>query len=264
VVPVIDTGTADPRVIRQGVVSAEAGKAAGEDLKRAVGLAMAGEVDGVTYASLNKGALNLGGWHYPDDLHLFCALTGYDGPCGELNVLDALWTSRVTSHVPLREVAAHLTPEAIDMAIRLIHSALTDAGLERPRIAVAALNPHAGDGGLCGDEELTLIAPAVERARAAGIHCEGPYASDTIFLRARDGRCDAVVTMYHDQGQVATKLMGFGRGVTVCAGLPVVLTTPAHGTAHDIVGTGKATPTALENAIRLAGRMASRRQLARA
>jgi 4-hydroxythreonine-4-phosphate dehydrogenase len=261
-VPLLDLRNADPAVIRRGAVSAEAGRAAGETLARAAELALSGAIDGITYAPLNKGALNAGGWHYPDDLHLFAALTKYDGPAGaigELNVQQGLWTSRVTSHVPLREVARWVTPESVGDAIDLIHRTLRQGGLTRPRIAVAALNPHAGDNGLCGDEELTVIGPAVAAAQTRGIAAEGPFAADTIFLRARAGAFDAVVSMYHDQGQVATKLLGFNRGVTVLAGLPIVLTTPAHGTAHDIVGQGKADPGALEQAVLLAGQLARRR-----
>ncbi|CAA9254476.1 MAG: 4-hydroxythreonine-4-phosphate dehydrogenase [uncultured Chloroflexi bacterium] len=266
-VPVDGAVPFDPSSIRQGVASAAAGRVAGEWLKRAVKLAVAGELEGVCYAPLNKSALNLGGWHYPDDLNLFAAITAYAGPqgtIGELNVQPHphgdLWTSRVTSHVPLKDVARHVTQEAVQDAIHLIHSAVRRSGVAQPRIAIAALNPHAGDGGLCGDEEATVIAPAIERARATGVTCDGPFAADTIFLRARrpDGvqNYEAVVSMYHDQGQIATKLLGFSRGVTALAGLPVVLTTPAHGTAHDIAGKGLADPGALEQAVRLAARLA--------
>jgi 4-hydroxythreonine-4-phosphate dehydrogenase len=275
-VPVLDLGNQDPAALARGTISGEAGKATGEALARAVELALRGEVDGVTYGPLNKAALNAGGWHYPDDLQLVQSVmartlggTWHGGPegsappHGELNVLEELWTSRVTSHVPLKDVAAHLTEDAVLEAIRLIDGALRASGMETPRIAVAALNPHAGDNGLCGDEETRVIRPGVERALAEGITCDGPFASDTVFLRARAGAFDAVVSMYHDQGQIATKLMGFSRGVTVLAGLPAVLTTPAHGTAHDIVGQGKADPGALRNAFRLAARMATSRARAK-
>jgi 4-hydroxythreonine-4-phosphate dehydrogenase len=277
-VPLLDLANADPSTFTRGEVSATAGRAAGETLHRAARLAAAGEVDGLCYAPLNKGALNLGGWHFPDDLHLFAHLTGYSGPpdqTGELNVQPGasetgaggaigggprgeLWTSRATSHIPLKDVAQHLTRETVRAAIDLIHRTLRRSGLDRPRIAVAALNPHAGDGGLHGDEERTVITPAILQAAAAGVACDGPFAADTIFLKARAGEYDGVVSMYHDQGQIATKLLGFGRGVTVLAGLPVVLTTPAHGTAHDITGRGVADPGALDQALRFAGRLARR------
>ena len=272
-VPVLDLANADPATFARGEASPAAGRATGETLHRAVRLALEGEIEGLCYAPLNKGALNLGGWHFPDDLHLFAHLTGYSGPpgeTGELNVQPGvpsggpageLWTSRATSHIPLKDVAAHLSRETVLAAIDLVHRTLRRSGLERPRIAVAALNPHAGDGGLCGDEERTVIAPAIARAVAQGVACDGPFAADTVFLRARSGAYDAVVSMYHDQGQIATKLLGFSRGVTVLAGLPVVLTTPAHGTAHDITGRGVADAGALEQALRFAGRLARRRGL---
>jgi 4-hydroxythreonine-4-phosphate dehydrogenase len=272
-VPLLDLANADPDAFPQGEVSAAAGRAAGETLRHAARLALDGEIDGLCYAPLNKGALNRGGWHFPDDLHLFTHLTGYSGPpgeTGELNVQPGdpsgpsaeLWTARATSHIPLKDVAAHLTPQTVLAAIVLVDRTLRRSGLARPRIAVAALNPHAGDGGLCGDEESTVIAPAVARAVAAGTACAGPFAADTIFLRARAGEYDAVVSMYHDQGQIATKLLGFSRGVTVLAGLPVVLTTPAHGTAHDIAGRGVADPGALAQAVRFAARLARHREAA--
>jgi 4-hydroxythreonine-4-phosphate dehydrogenase len=175
-----------------------------------------------------------------------------------MNVLDKLWTARATSHVPFRQVSALLTRERVEKAIGLAHRTLRRAGYQRPRIAVAALNPHGGEGGLFGDEELTIIRPAIEEARAAHILADGPFPADTIFLRAVAGHYDAVVNMYHDQGQVATKLLGFNKGVTITAGLPVVFTTPAHGTAFDIVGKGVADPGALTAALRLAARLATR------
>ncbi len=146
--------------------------------------------------------------------------------------------ARVTSHVPLKDVAELITETGILDAIDLIDGELKRAGNPAPRIGVAGLNPHAGDGGNFGREEIDVIAPAVERAKMEGYAVAGPYPADTIFVRAKKGEFDAVVTMYHDQGQIAMKLMGFGRGVTVQGGLPVPVTTPAHGTAYDIVGKG--------------------------
>ena len=138
------------------------------------------------------------------------------------------------------------------------------AGIATPRIAVAALNPHAGEGGLFGHEEIEIIAPAVAAAAARGIACKGPYPADTVFLKAFGGEFDGVLTMYHDQGQIATKLRGFNRGVTVTGGLETVFTTPAHGTAFDIVGKGIATTGALEQAIRLGSRLAASRRISTA
>ena len=169
-----------------------------------------------------------------------------------MNVLDNLWMSRVTSHVSLRTALDQITPERIDAgASRSPTRTMRGAGFAAPRIAVAALNPHGGENGLFGREEIEIIAPAVARAAARGIRCRGPFPADTVFLKAFAGDYDGVLTMYHDQGQIATKLKGFNRGVTVTGGLRTVFTTPAHGTAFDIVGKGIATTGALEQAVRL-------------
>jgi 4-hydroxythreonine-4-phosphate dehydrogenase len=177
-----------------------------------------------------------------------------------MNVLDDLWIARVTSHVALSTALAQITPERIEQAIVLADETMRDAGIKQPRIAVAALNPHGGENGLFGREEIDIIAPSVQRAATRGIHCSGPFPADTVFLKAFAGEYDGVVSMYHDQGQIATKLKGFNRGVTVTAGLKIVFTTPAHGTAFDIVGKGCANTGALECAVRLAARLATRRK----
>jgi 4-hydroxythreonine-4-phosphate dehydrogenase len=223
----------------------------------ALTLANAGRVDAITFAPLNKQAMHLGGSPFPDELHFMADGLGWTGYVTEINVLDTLWTSRVTSHVGLRTVSGSVTRQGVLDAIGLIHRTLQLAGVKAPRLAVAALNPHGGEGGLFGREELDEIAPAVEEAKAAGIDASGPFPADTIFLRAKKGLCDAIVSMYHDQGQIAMKLMGFERGVTVQGGLPLPVTTPAHGTAFDIAGKGVATPSGLWNAYQLACRMAA-------
>jgi 4-hydroxythreonine-4-phosphate dehydrogenase len=176
-----------------------------------------------------------------------------------MNVIKEFSTFRVTSHVALREAVNLVTPERIASAIRLADDMLRAAGHAQPRIGVAALNPHNGENGLFGDEEIRIIRPTVDRMRADGVNCTGPISSDAIFIKARRGEFDGVVIMYHDQGQIATKLLGFNKGVTVTAGLKTVFTTPAHGTAYDIVGQGKADPGAMEHAFRLAARLAAGR-----
>ncbi|MFT5446911.1 MAG: 4-hydroxythreonine-4-phosphate dehydrogenase [Gammaproteobacteria bacterium] len=196
--------------------------------------------------------MHLTGYGFNDELHWLAHRMGHNGQLGEFNVLDNLWTSRVTSHVGLREVCELITEQAVVDAIEMVNSSLKSAGNPEPRIAVAALNSHAGDGGLFGREELDIIAPAVQRARDSGINADGPWPTDTIFLRGRDGDCDAVVTRYHDQGQIAMKLMGFDKSVTAQGGLPVPITTPAHGTAYDIAGKGIANPEATQRAFSLA------------
>jgi 4-hydroxythreonine-4-phosphate dehydrogenase len=172
--------------------------------------------------------------------------------------------SRVTSHVALRTALEQISAERIDQALTLADATMRSAGFDKPRIAVAALNPHAGENGLFGREELDMIAPAVARAAERGIACRGPFPADTVFPKAFAGDYDGVLTMYHDQGQIATKLKGFNRGVTVTGGLSTVFTTPAHGTAFDIVGKGCANTGALEQAVRLAARLVAARQRAKA
>jgi 4-hydroxythreonine-4-phosphate dehydrogenase len=257
--PVLDLGNIDPARVKRGESSDESGRLTGETLKLMIDLAAAGSLDGICFAPLNKGALHAGGWRYPDEHQMFAALTGHSGFFGEMNVIREFSTFRVTSHVALREAVAMVTPERIESAIRLANETLRAAGHAHPRIGVAALNPHCGENGLFGDEEIRIIRPTVERMRAAGVNCTGPVSSDAIFIKARGGEFDGVVMMYHDQGQIATKLLGFNKGVTVTAGLKTVFTTPAHGTAYDIVGQGRADPGALEYAFRLAAKMAASR-----
>lgn len=237
-------------------VSAAAGEYALGSLRLALENLRRGAIDAVVYAPLNKQAMKLAGMKHEDELHYFASLLDYHGTVSEINVCGGLWTSRVTSHVPLREVPDLITADKIYAAANLLHGALVAGGIPAPRIAIAALNPHAGEGGLLGSEEITTIIPAVERARAQGLHLTGPLPADTLFIAARRGDYDGVVTMYHDQGQIALKLLGFERGVTVSGGLPLPITTPAHGTAFDIAGKGVADVRALQEAFTIASRMA--------
>ncbi|HET9470952.1 MAG TPA: 4-hydroxythreonine-4-phosphate dehydrogenase PdxA [Usitatibacter sp.] len=259
-VPMIDLGNIDPAKIPRGTASAESGRLTGETLAFMVELALAARIDGITFAPLNKGALHAGGWKFNDEHQMFASLTRHEGFFGEMNVLDDKWMSRVTSHVSLRTAIGQITPERIEHALSLADATMRGAGFARPRIAVAALNPHGGEGGLFGREEIEIIAPAVARAAARGIACKGPFPADTVFIKGFGDEYDGVLSMYHDQGQIATKLKGFNRGVTVTGGLATVFTTPAHGTAFDIVGRGVATTGALENAIRLGARLAASRK----
>ena len=262
-VPIVDLGNIDPEALPLGVPSAESGRLTGDTLARAIDFARAGSVDAITFAPLNKRAMFDGGWEFPDEHKMFAHLLGHRGPFSEMNVLDGQWMTRVTSHVSLREAVELIDFEAVCRALRLADTTMRGAGIEAPRIAVAALNPHAGEGGLFGREEIEIIAPAVEAMVAEGIDCRGPYPSDTVYLKAFAGEFDGVTAMYHDQGQIATKMKGFNKGVTVTAGLDTVFTTPAHGTAYDIVGQGVATTGALEAAISLAAMLAGRRTAAR-
>jgi len=255
-VQLVDLANTDPTRFPLGAASGESGRLTGETLARAIDFAKAGEIDAITFAPLNKRAMFDGGWKFPDEHKMFASLVGHDGYFSEMNVLDGQWMSRVTGHQALREAIDHVTPETITEAIELADRMLRKAGVARPRIAVAALNPHGGEGGLFGREEIEIIRPTVEAAAKRGIGCSGPYPADTVYVRAFAGEFDSVVAMYHDQGQIATKLKGFNRGVTVTAGLSTVFTTPSHGVAYDIVGKGIAKTGALENAIRLAAQLA--------
>nr|WP_315183028.1 4-hydroxythreonine-4-phosphate dehydrogenase PdxA [uncultured Albidiferax sp.] len=214
-----------------------------------------GEVDAICFAPLNKFAMKQGGLRHEDELHHFAEYLGVKNYFCEFNTLGDLWTSRVSSHIPLKDAASYLTQERIQQAAALIYRSLQASGIATPKVAVAAFNPHGGDGGTCGREEIDTIAPAVAALQAQGMAVEGPFPADTIFLKARDGEYQAIVTMYHDQGQIAIKLMGFSKGVTVQGGLPVPITTPAHGTAYDIAGQGRADVNATYNAFRIAARM---------
>jgi 4-hydroxythreonine-4-phosphate dehydrogenase len=258
--PLVDLGNIDPAKFPQGVSSPESGKLTGDTLKHMIDLALAGKLDGICFAPLNKGAMHQGGWKFHDEHQMFAKLTDHSGFFGEMNVIREFSTFRVTSHVALREAVNMVTAERIESAIRLADDTLRAAGHAKPRLGVAALNPHNGENGLFGDEEIRIIRPTVDRMRGEGINCTGPISSDAIFIKARNGDFDGVVMMYHDQGQIATKLLGFNKGVTVTAGLKTVFTTPAHGTAYDIVGQGKADVGAMEHAFTLAAKMAASRR----
>src|SRR5690606_26147925 len=178
-------------------------------LDRALDLALGGQVDGILFGPFNKAAMTSAGLNAEDEHRYIARYIGFSGYHSEINVLDELMTTRVTSHIGLREVADAITPESVGNAIDLAHGAVRRAGHLRPRIGVAALNPHAGDNGKFGREEIDILAPAIEAARQRQIDASGPWPSDTIFIRARKGELDAIVTMYHDQGQIAIKLLGF-------------------------------------------------------
>ena len=219
-----------------GRVSPAAGAAVLQWFGQGLDLAAAGTVDGVCFMPFNKQAMHEAGLGAEDELQWAKARLGHPGRCSEFNVIDGMWNARVTSHVPLREVADLLDVDRIVESVVLADRTLRAAGFERPRIAVAALNPHAGDGGAIGREEIDVIAPAVEKAKAMQIGVDGPFPSDTLYIKVRDGQYDCAVSMFHDQGQIAIKLLGFDKGVSVLGGLPVPVCTPAHGTAFDIVG----------------------------
>jgi 4-hydroxythreonine-4-phosphate dehydrogenase len=252
----LDAGHLDPAQITRGVASKEGGAFALANYRAGIDFAVEGRVQAVCFTPFNKAAMRLANPDYGDDIVYTTAVLGLAKPASEFNILGRLWNARVTSHVSLSEVASLITQKAVLEGIRLTDASMRKAGFATPRIAVAALNPHAGDGGNFGREEIEVIAPAVAQAQAAQIRVEGPYPSDTVFLRARNGAFDAVLTMYHDQGQIAMKLMGFERGVTFLGGFPFPICTPAHGTAYEIAGKGVADPGAARAAVLLAAEMA--------
>ncbi|MEW6641581.1 MAG: 4-hydroxythreonine-4-phosphate dehydrogenase PdxA [Pseudomonadota bacterium] len=260
-VPLVDLGNVDPQQFPPGKVSSDSGRLTGDTLAQAIEFAKRGEIDGITFAPLNKRAMFDGGWRFPDEHKMFAHLLGHRGNFSEMNVLENQWMSRVTSHVSLRQALDLITGPAIEAAIALADTTMRRAGIAKPRLAVAALNPHGGENGLFGREEIEMIRPAVETMAARGFDCRGPFPADTVYVRAFAGEFDGVLAMYHDQGQIATKVHGFNKGVTITAGLETVFTTPAHGTAFDIVGKGVATTGATESAIRLAARIATARAL---
>jgi 4-hydroxythreonine-4-phosphate dehydrogenase len=247
--------TVQPAQVHRGKAEAAGGASVLNVLNRCLDAAQTGLIDAICFAPLNKYAMKLGGLKHEDELHHIAAYLGVTSYFCEFNTLGQLWTARVSSHVPLKDAASYLTRERIVAATRLIHDALRASGVAAPRVAVAAFNPHGGEGGTCGREEIDVIAPAVRELNEGGIPAQGPFPADTLFIRARDGAFDAVVTMYHDQGQIAIKLLGFSQGVTVQGGLPLPITTPAHGTAYDIAGLGKANVYATANAFAIACRM---------
>ncbi|MET8471382.1 4-hydroxythreonine-4-phosphate dehydrogenase PdxA [Streptomyces sp. NPDC006422] len=238
--------------------TAEGGRWALGHLRTGLDLARAGEVGAMLFAPLNKSSLHWAGMTQSDELRWFEEVLGVDSFTSELNVVPGLWTARVTSHVSIADVAAGITHERVTAAGRLLDRVLRGAGVEAPRIGVCALNPHAGENGTFGRHELDIIGPAVRGLRDAGLDVDGPFPSDTIFLKARAGEFDGVLTMYHDQGQIAMKLMGFDGGVTIAGGLPIPICTPAHGTAFDLVGRGAANTGSIRNAFELAVRLARR------
>jgi len=240
-----------PEDLPFGRVDARGGEGAFRYLEKAVALALAGDVHAVATAPLNKEALHRAGFEYPGHTEILAELTGVRDYAMML-VADPLRVVHVSTHVALSEAIRRVQPERELTVIRLADRALRRLGIDTPRVAVAGLNPHAGEAGLFGTEDRDVIAPAVEAARAEGIDASGPWPPDTVFMQARQGRFDVVVVQYHDQGHIPIKLMGFDTGVNVTVGLPFFRTSVDHGTAFDIAGTGAADPRSLRAALELA------------
>ncbi|ABB13165.1 4-hydroxythreonine-4-phosphate dehydrogenase PdxA [Burkholderia lata] len=256
--------TIDPADVTVGQPGAAGGRSTLTVLDLCLDAALAGDIDAICFAPLNKYAMKLGGLKHEDELHHFAEALGVTGYFCEFNTLGELWTARISSHIPLKDAPGYLSIERIEQASELIYRSLLANGVAAPKVAIAAFNPHGGDGGSCGREEVDIIEPAVRQLQSrdwptdAPFH--GPFPADTIFLKAQAGDYQAIVTMYHDQGQIAIKLLGFSRGVTVQGGLPVPITTPAHGTAYDIAGRGTADVGATWQALQIACRMGAARR----
>jgi 4-hydroxythreonine-4-phosphate dehydrogenase len=259
VVPCLSASSADLSAVEWGRITAAGGRAAYDFLCAAIDRTLAGEADGIVTAPLHKEGLHAAGVCHPGHTEILAERCGVRDFAMVL-YQDGLAVAHVTLHMALRDVFRHLSSAAVLEKARLLDGLLRRLLGRPPRIAVAALNPHASDGGLFGDEEATIIRPGVEAACAEGIDAVGPLPSDTLFVRARNGAFDGVVAMYHDQGHIALKLLGGLKAVNISAGLPIVRTSVAHGTAYDIAGKGIADPTSLIEAARVAAKLAVTRR----
>ena len=258
-VPVWDTGDQDPAQVIMGKMSAYCGKGDISQFYAACRLCLDGKIAGFLYGPMHKGAMKEAGMVQESETELIADLLNNPNTYGEINMLGNLMTVRVTSHIPISAVSVHLNIPEILATIQLAHDTSCAFGVEEPRIAVSGLNPHNGENGKCGREELDIIAPAIAEAQGFGWNVSGPYPADVVFMRAFRGDFDAVVTMYHDQGQIALKAIGFDQGVTISGGQPYPITTAAHGTAFGRAGQGRASTTAFENALNVLCRMAQSR-----
>lgn len=248
--------TPDGPDIPLGAASAEGGAATLKSMEAAALAAKQGQIDAIVYAPLNKQAMWLAGHSAIDELHFFVDRLNVDGFTCELNKQGDLWTSRVTSHIPLRQVADMISVDSIIAATKLGATAVSSANGRSPRIAIAGLNPHLGEGGAMGREEIEIIGPAIKRLRSEGYDIAGLYPADTVFLQVAAEKIDLVITMFHDQGQIALKALGFGATSTVLGGLPLPVVTASQGTAYDIAGQNRADPAGMIGAFDLACQLA--------
>jgi 4-hydroxythreonine-4-phosphate dehydrogenase len=257
IIEVIDLKNIRLSELKMGQVQAMAGKASVEYVEKAVEMALKGEIDAIVTAPLNKEAMNLAGYDYAGHTEILAHLTKTDDFAMML-LAGKLRVVHVTTHVSMMKACYLIKKQRVLTTIKLTHEAMLRLGIEKPRIAVAGFNAHAGESGLFGDEETTEITPAIGAARKIGIDAIGPMPPDTVFLRASKGEYDAVVAMYHDQGHIPVKMLGFESGVNVTIGLPVIRTSVDHGTAYRRAGLrlGTGDPTSLEEAVRLAVQMA--------
>lgn len=254
--PVINRWSALPADLPYGAIHPQAGRGAYEYLCQAIDDTQAGQVRAIVTAPLNKAAMQAGGVDFPGHTEILAQRTGTQDYAMML-VNDELRVILVTIHEALARVPDLITPELELRTIRLAHEACLRLGIAAPRVAVAGLNPHAGEGGKFGSEEQAVILPAIQQARQVGIDASGPWPGDTIFMRARRGEFDIVVAQYHDQGLIPVKYLGLDHGINTTAGLPFVRTSVDHGTAYDIAGQGIADPSSLRAAFTLAVKLSS-------
>lgn len=255
VINVIDEPLQDPQALVAGEIQPQAGDLAYRCIKRATELAMAGEVQAIATAPLNKEALHAAGHLYPGHTELLASLT-HSRDYAMVLYTDRLKVIHVSTHIALRKFLDTLNRERIETVIQMADTFLRRVGFSQPRIAVAGVNPHAGEHGLFGDEEITIVNPSVEAMRSKGLNVTGACPPDTVYLQAYEGQYDMVVAMYHDQGHIPLKLLGFYDGVNITAGLPFIRTSADHGTAFDIAWTGKAKSDSMAISIKLAMQLA--------
>jgi len=253
-IEVIDSDSLGFKLIEKGKISPLAGKAAFEYLQAAVNMALTKDIEAIVTAPLNKEALNKAGYHYPGHTEILAEFCDASNICMML-VVGNLRVAHVSWHLSLREACDFLNKERILTTLKLSVKAVQKMGIKKPHVAVAGLNPHAGENGLLGKEEIIYIAPAVKEALSKGMDVVGPIPPDTLFYRAKQGEFDLVIAMYHDQGHIPMKMLGFFEGVNVTLGLPIIRTSVAHGTAFDKAGKGTASPESLIKAIELAVQM---------
>ncbi len=260
-VVLLDLRNLDAAAVKIGQLCSPAGRAAVAYVLKATELAMGGAIDAVATAPLNKEAIRLAGYHYIGHTEMLAEITGTSA-CTTMLATPGLRVTHVTRHIPFRDIAAQITAANVLETILITHEGMRGLGYSAPRLAVASLNPHNGEGGLLGREEIEEIGPAVEAARGRGIDVRGPIPADSVFFQAIRGDYDVVVTMHHDQGHVAVKTHGFEQSITITLGLPIIRTSADHGTAFDIAGQGIASEESMLAAITEAARIAARRRAA--
>jgi 4-hydroxythreonine-4-phosphate dehydrogenase len=267
VMDVLDLKNIEPAAIRHKVAAAETGRASFEYIRKVIDLALAGEIDATVTGPISKEAINLAGFHYSGHTEIYADFT-HTKDYAMMLVHDLFRVIHVSTHVSMREACDRVKKDRVCRVIRLGYDAVRKLGVENPRIAVAGLNPHAGENGLMGREEIEEIEPAIRQARAEGLNVDGPIPPDTVFSKMQGGQYDLVVVMYHDQGHIPTKIIGFQydaktntwgsvSGVNITCGLPIIRVSVDHGTAFGKAGEGRANPESIVDAIRIAVRFAS-------